>query len=128
MPAIEAVPIERGYGSAAKRGFTFRLAAGADPATIRFGNLGYADAALESFADFDTRQKAGDIPAHIRFQVALPSPVSPVLLWFLPEAQAVLVGVGNRLHQVEGLDLLLCQVRQVVVRVGPFDFFTAFMP
>lgn len=91
-PAIEAVPIERGYGSAAKRGYTFRLAEGVDPATIRFGNLGYADAALESFADFDARQKAGEIPAHIRFQVALPSPVSPVLLWFLPEAQEAVEG------------------------------------
>lgn len=95
-PAIETVPLERGYGSAAKRGYTFRLAEGADPATISFGNIGYADAAIASFGAFDAAQKSGEIPAHIRFQVSLPSPVSPILLWFVIEAQEAVEGPYER--------------------------------
>jgi hypothetical protein len=47
----------------------------------RFGSLGYADAALASFAVFDRLQRAGVIPTHARFQVSLPTPLAPVTVF-----------------------------------------------
>jgi hypothetical protein len=38
---------------------------------------GYADMAIESFALFDRMQKAGTIPAGVKFQVCLPTPIAP---------------------------------------------------
>jgi hypothetical protein len=38
---------------------------------------GYADMAIESFAVFDRLQKSGAIPAGVKFQVCLPTPIAP---------------------------------------------------
>ena len=47
----------------------------------RFGPLGYADAALASFAIFDGLQRGGVIPAGVRFQVSLPTPLAPLTVF-----------------------------------------------
>jgi hypothetical protein len=54
-----------------------RLKPGAvpDPATFR---TGYAEMAIASWAVFDRLQRAGVIPAAVKFQVSLPTPVAPV--------------------------------------------------
>jgi hypothetical protein len=53
-----------------------RLKPGAvpDPASFR---TGYADMAIESWQLFDRLQKAGAIPAGVKFQVSLPTPIAP---------------------------------------------------
>ncbi|WP_067898996.1 hypothetical protein [Nocardia vaccinii] len=51
---------------------------GVDPASIDFGALGYADAALESWRIFRKLRERGDIEASVRFQVCLPTPISVV--------------------------------------------------
>ena len=38
---------------------------------------GYADMAIESFAVFDRLQKAGVIPAGVKFQISIPTPIAP---------------------------------------------------
>jgi len=40
--------------------------------------IGYADAALDSYARFAELKASGAIPGHVRFQVCLPSPVAPM--------------------------------------------------
>jgi hypothetical protein len=45
-----------------------------DPATFK---TGYADMAIESWAVFERLQKAGDIPAGVKFQVCIPTPIAP---------------------------------------------------
>jgi hypothetical protein len=45
-----------------------------DPATFR---TGYAEMAVDSWAVFDRLQRAGVIPASVKFQVSLPTPVAP---------------------------------------------------
>src|SRR5581483_4128735 len=45
----------------------------------RFGALGYADAALASYAIFARLKREGAIPPQVRFQVSLPTPVAPVV-------------------------------------------------
>ena len=57
----------------------FRLRSGATADTLRFANLGYADAARESYALFARLKQEGVIPASYRFQVSLPTPLAPVI-------------------------------------------------
>ncbi|MEU6189522.1 hypothetical protein [Nocardia sp. NPDC047038] len=51
---------------------------GMDPASIDFGPLGYAEAALESWRVFHRLREDGTIPAGIRFQVSLPTPIAVI--------------------------------------------------
>ena len=47
----------------------------------RFGPLGYAEAALASFAIFERLQRERVIPPGVRFQVSLPTPLAPVTVF-----------------------------------------------
>jgi hypothetical protein len=58
--------------------FPLTLADGVEPADIRFGELGYAREARASYQDFCAAREAGMIPAGIRFQVCLPTPLAVV--------------------------------------------------
>jgi hypothetical protein len=50
-----------------------------DPAShLEFGPLGYSEAARASYADFERLKRDGVIPAAIRFQVSLPTPLAPM--------------------------------------------------
>lgn len=66
----------------------YQLRAGADPSEIRFDNLGYADAAKASYQTFKRLKEAGTIPAHVRFQVSLPTPLASVAAFIQPASQA----------------------------------------
>jgi hypothetical protein len=52
-----------------------------EPRAIRF-ETGYAAAALDSFAIFDRLQREGVIPQHVKFQIAIPSPLAPTYNYF----------------------------------------------
>ncbi|HEX5506161.1 MAG TPA: hypothetical protein VFW96_26315 [Thermomicrobiales bacterium] len=83
-PALEPEPSADAY-SALRR---FRLRAGADPAALAFGPLGYAAAAQASYATFARLKGNGTIPARCRFMVSLPTPLAPVSAFVALEAQA----------------------------------------
>lgn len=51
---------------------------GVDAASIDFGPLGYADAALESWQVFRRLREEGVIPQGSRFQVCLPTPIAVI--------------------------------------------------
>jgi hypothetical protein len=53
-----------------------RIRPGVDPRSIRF-ETGYAAMAIDSYSIFDRLQGAGVIPAGVKFQIAIPSPVAP---------------------------------------------------
>lgn len=55
-----------------------RIADGFAASDLRLGPLGYAEAALESWQTFSRLQREGVIPAGIRFQVSLPTPLGVV--------------------------------------------------
>lgn len=46
---------------------------------------GYADMAIESFGVFDRLQKAGVIPAGVKFQISIPTPIAPTYNNMVPE-------------------------------------------
>ncbi len=56
--------------------------------TVRFGDLGYAQAAMSSFQRFAESKRDGQIPAHCRFQVSLPTPLAPIAAFVAPEDQS----------------------------------------
>jgi hypothetical protein len=53
-----------------------RLKPGAKPDAAAF-KTGYADMAIESWGLFERMQKAGAIPANVKFQISIPTPIAP---------------------------------------------------
>jgi hypothetical protein len=83
-PGLEPIPVgDRGY----LRRQMVRIAG--PRKAPRFGPLGYATAALSSFALFDRLQQGGSIPEGIRFQVSLPTPLAPMTVFVTPEDRAL---------------------------------------
>jgi hypothetical protein len=68
----------------------YKLRDGVDAKSLKIGKLGYADAALASWAVFKRLRDAGEIPKGVRFQVCLPS-CAALLTSFFPADQARLV-------------------------------------
>ena len=82
-PGLEPIPVgDRGY----LRRQLVRLKERVPP---RFGSLGYADAAIASFAIFDRLQRQGSLPATLRFSVSLPTPLAPVTVFVDPGDRAL---------------------------------------
>jgi hypothetical protein len=65
-----------------------RLADGAKPQDVHFGELGYSREARTSYQDFLSARKRGDMPAHVKFQVCLPTPYAVVRPYVSPDAFA----------------------------------------
>jgi len=84
-PEFEVCPPGPGQHRALPR---LRIRDGDSIDTLRFGDLGYAQAALASFELFARRKRDGTIPAHCRFQVSLPTPLAPIAAFVAPEDQA----------------------------------------
>ena len=63
---------------------------------LRFPSLGYADAALESWATFSRLQEEGVVAPETRFQVSLPTPAGVVGVFFAPEDRAAIEPVYTR--------------------------------
>lgn len=72
------------------------VAPGVDPASLRLPSLGYADAALESYATFSRLRDDGVVPPHVRFQVSLPTPAGVVGSFFADDAKAAVEPVYER--------------------------------
>lgn len=55
-----------------------KLADGVKPEDLQFGELGYAREARASYLDFVAARDKGVLPAHVRFQVCLPTPFAVI--------------------------------------------------
>ena len=65
---------------------TTKFKGGVDPKKVKF-DTGYGDAAIDSFAIFDRLQGEGVIPAGVKFQVCIPTPLAPGYNYVAPRAQ-----------------------------------------
>ncbi len=74
----------------------FALDGTVDAGDLRFPDLGYADAAIASYGRFVASRAAGVIPAGVRFQVSLPTPVGVVGAFVVPDDRAALEPVYER--------------------------------
>ena len=61
----------------------YKIMEGLEPEDVKFGRLGYADNALDSYKVFKRLQGLGKIPAQVRFQVSLPTPLAVVYAFFI---------------------------------------------
>jgi methionine synthase II (cobalamin-independent) len=66
---------------------TLGLKHGVDASEVEFGDLGYADVARASFEIFDDLQAQGVIPAGVKFQVSLPTPLANAWAWMSTDPQ-----------------------------------------
>ena len=66
---------------------------------IELPNLGYADAAIASFATFQALTSEGVIPTRMRFQVGLPTPLSVAIFYATPASRELFEqAYGHALH------------------------------
>jgi hypothetical protein len=61
----------------------YKIKEGLKPEEVKFGRLGYADNALESYKTFKRLQGLGKLPSQVRFQVCLPTPLAVVYAFFI---------------------------------------------
>jgi hypothetical protein len=83
VPALTSEIFDAGYLKRPK----FRLKPGAQAEDVRFPPLGYAKAAKASYQVFRSLKKAGTIRQNVRFQVCLPTPIAPIVIFVFPEDQ-----------------------------------------
>ncbi|MDB5408891.1 MAG: hypothetical protein JWL84_3803 [Rhodospirillales bacterium] len=67
-----------------------RVKPGAKPDAADF-TTGYADMAIASWGVFDRLQKAGVIPAEVRFQISIPTPIAPTYNNMVPSDRPALL-------------------------------------
>jgi hypothetical protein len=100
-------------GSLLRRSELLRLKAGVDVDTVKF-RTGYAEAALASWRLFETLRRRGDVAAGVRFQVALPTPMSSAFMYVSPRShddylrayeRALLEALGTIVAAVPAEDL-----------------------
>ena len=70
-------------GSLLRRTDLLRFRSGVDREAVEFP-IGYAAAAIESWALFEKLRREGAVPAGLRFQVCLPTPVSSAFMYVSP--------------------------------------------
>jgi hypothetical protein len=105
-PCFELVPQEA-TEYAGLRPFRLRPKIAVDE--IKFGPLGYADAAKSSYAKFAQMKAEGLIPAHCRFQISLPTPLAPMTAYITDEDRAAV----EPLYEAQLLSELAEMVRAI---------------
>lgn len=103
-------PADPRSGSA-KRAQTgkFDLRKGAKPTAASFGDLGYARAAIASYADYKALRDSGIIGKGQKYMVALPSPYNVISFCIMPESQAA-AEIPYEARLLEELDEILATV------------------
>ena len=77
VPLLRASPYLRPVGDPMDL-VPLEVAPGVNPEDIHFGELGYCREARISYRDFRKARERGDIPADVRFQVSLPTPMAVI--------------------------------------------------
>jgi ubiquinone/menaquinone biosynthesis C-methylase UbiE len=85
-PQFEVAPPAPGAYRALPR---LRLRSDREADELRFGSLGYAEAASASCSVFAPLKRDGVVPPACRFQVCLPTPLAPVSAFVAVEDQAI---------------------------------------
>ncbi len=95
-PGLSRVGDEPVYLRGQFDGRLIRIDEGVDAATLALPPLGYADAALDSYAVFARLQRDGVIAEGTRFQVCLPTPVGVIGSFFAADSRAPMEPVYER--------------------------------
>jgi hypothetical protein len=110
---VAPIEIRQWDGTLLRRSELFRLRSGVDPDAVDFPT-GYAEAALDSWSRFDALRRAAVVPAGMRFQVCLPTPMSSAFMYVSPRShddymrayeRALLAALGEIVAKVPAADL-----------------------
>lgn len=93
---LSRIPVEPFYIRGIFDGRPFVIDDGVSADDLVLPSLGYADAALESFATFDGMRAAGQIAPGTRFQVSLPTPAAVTGAFVVAEHRASFEPVYER--------------------------------
>ena len=100
-PAIEIDPtvplfvLKQWDGKVLRETPLLRFREDADPASVVF-ETGYADAARHSYGAFSQLKTTGVIPADVRLQVCLPTPMASAYMYVSPKARAAYIPAYER--------------------------------
>jgi hypothetical protein len=100
-PAMELDPVTPPFelrqwdGAVLRTTDWIRFREGIDPAAVTF-ETGYAEVAIESYAIFKRLRDAGEIPAGLRFQVCLPTPMASGYMYISASSFAAYLPVYER--------------------------------
>jgi hypothetical protein len=104
---------------------------GASTAAVKFAEAGYAEAALKSYAEFARLREAGTIPADVRFQVSLPTPIGVIFGFFAPSSvrtvwpayeRRILLELDRIVHGIPPHDLAVqFDISTEIARILEFD-------
>ncbi|MCB0122951.1 MAG: hypothetical protein KDE58_11940 [Caldilineaceae bacterium] len=86
MPQFEQTTIMGGIGGNYP---LLRIRPGVMADEVVFPSLGYSTEAIASYTEFARLKREGIIPAPVRFQVCLPTPIAPTLYAFVVEDQPI---------------------------------------
>lgn len=114
FPLLLEVPeFESAEERAGPYGARLQLRSGASGDDVVFPELGYAAAAIESYAVFSRLHDEGVIPDGVRFQVCLPTPMAVTHVRFVPRDQEAVEAAYER--------QMLAQLARVVDAVDADD-------
>jgi hypothetical protein len=109
---VAPIEIRQWDGTLLRRSELFRLRSGVDPDAVDFPT-GYAEAALDSWSRFDALRRAAVVPAGMRFQVCLPTPMSSAFMYVSPRSHDDYMRAYER--------ALLAALREIVAKVPAAD-------
>ena len=87
----------------------YHVAPGADAADIRFAPIGYDKIALSSYEAFKDARNSGNIPAHMKFQVSLPTPFATIGARIVPEQVPIVLPIFEA-HYFREVDAIIRQI------------------
>jgi hypothetical protein len=94
-PTVPPFALRQWDGKLLREMTLLRFRAGVDPGRVEF-ETGYATAARESYRVFTRLQTAGAVPARVRFQVCLPTPMASGYMYVSPHARDAYLPVYER--------------------------------
>lgn len=94
-PTVPPFALRQWDGKLLREMTLLRFGSGVDPERVRF-ETGYAEAARASFTVFARLQAEGVLPAGVRFQVCLPTPMASGYMYVSPRARAPYLPVYER--------------------------------
>jgi hypothetical protein len=103
--------------------FQFRVRDQVDPGGVRFGRLGYAEAAIASYAVFARLKADGVIPAEVRFQVSLPTPINSLMTFVTAPQRLSLVAPYEAalLHELDQILTAIPDDQLAIQWDAPFE-------
>jgi hypothetical protein len=106
--SIPPLPVRQSDGTVHRHIERVRIKPGVDPGGVIF-DTGYDRAAIASYRVFRRMREEGSVPPHVRFQLALPTPLATGLMYVSPNGREEYLRAYERSLQ-QALDAILSAI------------------